>query len=286
MKRLTKLFTLLLAVCLLCGIVAIATSAVYSVDSQNQLVIPAITDENGKLISGNYAYNDGTSTAGWTNGNAGGSAYINHDTSKGYINFTQKLSQKVGGHTSDAYVEWNLSAANHDTNGMYKMSLTDYGYAVVDFEYGTNAYKAQIGYHVYYAKKDANNIQCYVEPMYKTFAEISDEDLQKAIDDNYTAFLADVADYKEKGYLADVNSADASYKWTLAEAKATKTLALDPGTGPYLVLRSMNALGLESYASGKLLSAYAHTYVVTDSEGNFYLADKDKYSNATAGPRR
>ena len=290
MKKLVKIFSLIMTVCLLCGIIAVAVSAsAPNAGSSNQLVIPAVTDENGVLISGNYAYNDGTNLNGWSYGNGGGPGLTTCDTSKGYINFRHKVTTTTAKNTAP-YVEWDLSTGYHDTNGMYKMNLRNYSYAVVDFDYGTDSYRMQIGYHVnpvskYTWKDEGGNSQskdiAIIEPMYKTFVEITDAEIQAAIDANYETLKADLLKYKEK-FLDDVDLNPESYKWTLEEAKPTKTLAFVDGSHVYLIMRSMTSLTLDDYSKGTRKDHYLDVYTNVDKYGNWYLCDAASLSASKA----
>ena len=281
MKRITKLFAVLLTVGLLCGIIAVvAGAAPYAVSSENQLVIPAVK-EDGVLVSGNYAYNDGTSTSGWAQGNGGSSTYTTWGTSKGYFNLRQNLAKTTPGSASAPYIEWNLSDGNHNTAGMYKMNLRDYGYVAIDLDYGTDSYKVQIGYHVYYYNKD----NCNIEPMYMTFDSATDEDIQSRIDENYATLKADIAKYQAQELLAGINAEDEQYKWTLEQAKATKTLAFVDGSHVYLVMRSMKTLGLAEYSSGNRADAYLDLYTCQDENGDWYLCNMKTYDESTSKVR-
>ena len=287
----TKIFSLVMTLCLLLGIVAIAVSAATpNAATSSDLVIPSESDDKGVLVSGNYAYNDGTSSAGWGEGNGGGAGYTSWDTSKGYINFRQKLTQTSPYSHNAPYVEWNLSSGGFDTNSMYNMILRNYGYATVDFEYGTNAYKIQIGYHVNskwrYEYLDGENkkqsmAKPNVEPMYMTFESITEEELQAAIDANYEKLKADLATYGSQ-FLEGVSTDPADYTWSIEQAGPTKTLALINGSHIYILLRSMKSLDYDSYASGNRKDDYVDIYTVLAPDGDWYLTNAETWAASTA----
>ena len=285
MKKTAKIFSVLMTLCLLCGIVALAVSAsAPNASTSSDLVIPAVKDEKGVLISGNYAYNDGTNANGWYGGNGASTPYFNWDTSKGYTRFSQNTAYTIPPYSQGAYLEWKLSDGDFNTAGMYKMNLKDYGYSVLDFEYGTDSERMQIGYHVHFAT-DKKGTVCQVEPMYKTFVTITDEELRAAIDANYATFKADVAKYQAKGYLADVNAESDDYKWDISKAKETRTLALIDGSSVYLIFRSVTKSDLTEYNSSYLKSSYLSIYINQDKNGNWYLGNDKTYAASTARVR-
>ena len=288
MKRMAKIFSLVMTLCLLCGIVAIAVSAATpnAANSNDLVPIDKVTDDEGNFLYGNFAYNNGTHTAGWNGGNGGGNSYFLWDTSKGYINFRQNTAQTTAGHQNAPYLEWKLGTGGYTASTMYNMMLRNYGYATLDLEYGTDSYRVQIGYHIHPNYKDSTGASiAHIEPMYKTFAEISDEELQAAIDANYEKLAADLVTYADK-IPEGVSRNIADYAWSLDEAWATKTLALIHGSHIYVIIRSMKSLTLNEnsdyvYNAKDRKDAYVDVYTLQDANGDWFLTNGKTWKDTT-----
>ena len=151
MRKLSKILAVILTVGILAGIIAITAAA--STPRENNLV-PDVSAEYLETYSkddfedGTYDYQDPNKR--WTNVQSMGNGQraiwsIKGDSANKYMNFVANTASTSTLNTN-GQVQWRPSNWNTEGDVLYDHDMTGkYDYLVVDYDFGTDSYKLQIG---------------------------------------------------------------------------------------------------------------------------------------------
>ncbi len=318
MRKLSKILAVILTVGILAGIIAITAAA--STPRENNL-IPDVSAEYLETYSKDD-YEDGTFDR-WaqvqnmanslTSGNSHRAIWsIKGDSTNKYMNFVANTASTSTLNTN-GQIQWRPSNWSTSNAQLYDHDMTDtYDYLVVDFDFGTDSYKVQIGYHIVTttASKTVDTVTTVTYthkmlPLYKTYtaSELTESavlaDVAAAADD-FAALVESAANgatltntiatdsstkesvtttvaIKDLGF--DLDN-DEKYAWTVEDAMASKTLAFVNEIALYPYARAVKDRSQTTYSAGRI-DTPVNIYIL-ENNGVWYYSPTSTYNPSTA----
>lgn len=193
MKKISKVFSIFLALCLVFGIVAVVVSA---------------TEPANKTTIKNYDFETSENIPSTSNGSGAAnyrSLSVVHGTANSYLRFAHKAN------STSSYTTAFLVGDNNPSTSNYKSStnLKNYDYYTVDFEIAADQCSILVGYRIVSSESSYT-----IEEVYKTYAKIDRNEIAEDIRSTFESFKKSIQTCIDDGLISGCSDADAFLKTT------------------------------------------------------------------------
>ncbi len=261
MKKNTKIFSVLLTVCFIFGILAIFASAAAPSSTTNLgFSYDFESDAAGKDYHGTFA--SGTGSAG----SYSTVKVVDSGLGNKYVRYAYSAAAGEKGYRRD------LLIGNYATSNSDKLThISDYAYYTVDFDVAADAYTVFVGYKVqrgfttsdvtakdvtvtvdgvdYTASHNSTRTYTYtVKKLYKTYETIDDARIAADIESTHTAFIKELTNYHAKivlgqEYIVTASNSDGSPKTVRLYKHTSSDISKDSTVTEILTSKNYAAAG-------------------------------------------